>query len=114
MNRLEQLPEVTNHVLSGLKADDSLKHRILLSAAESSRVNPFRFRTVIALCSLSVLLILLCVFVARAPVNYGSTADIQVIPAGSRRIVSPVNMQQMIDQASGIDRDAPAQVNGAE
>ena len=33
MNRLERLPEITDHILSGLVADDQLKHRILLSSA---------------------------------------------------------------------------------
>ena len=35
MNSLENLPEISEHVLSGLKADSGLKHRILLSASSA-------------------------------------------------------------------------------
>ena len=35
MNRLEKLPEITEKALGGLTADESLKYRILKSAAES-------------------------------------------------------------------------------
>ena len=114
MDRLKQLPEVTDHVLSGLKADDALKQRILLSAAEGQHNRTYSFRTVVALCSISVLLILLCIFVTRIPVNNVSTSEIQVIPAGGRRIVSPVNLQQVIDQVSGTGQETQTEENGVE
>ena len=114
MDQLEKLPEITDYVLSGLKADDALKHRILLSAADSSRSSPYRFRTVIALCSLSLLLILLCVFINQMPLNGKPESDIQVIPAGSHRIVSPVNMQQVIDLVSENESETITETNSAE
>jgi hypothetical protein len=100
MDHLNKLPEITDHVLAGLKADESLKHRIFLSAAATPKERTFRTGTVVALCSLSVLLILLCFFAARFPSGQAKPVDIQVIPAGSNRIVSPVDLQQVIDRAS--------------
>ena len=115
MVQLEKLPEVTNHVLAGLQADESLKHRIFLSASETKRsTSPFGFRTVIALCSLSVLLVLLCLLVTRMPVIYDSNTDIYVIPAVSHSMVSPVNMQQVIDQVSGNGDVLSIETEGAE
>ena len=35
MDPLDRLPEVTEQALSGLQADDAMKRRILLSAANS-------------------------------------------------------------------------------
>ena len=69
MNRLQRLPEITDHVLSGLKADDRAKHRILLAASGSQapggmHQKTVRFRTVVTLCSLSVLLVLMCVLIS--------------------------------------------------
>ena len=105
MNRLNRLPELTDQILAGLKADDSQKHRILLSAAESSGTGKkIKYRTVIALCSLSVLLILLCVF-ASGWTGDRKASDLQNIPAGSRRNESPVNLQTVIDRASDLSQE---------
>ena len=106
MDRLEKLPEVTEHVLDGLRADESLKHRILLSAAGTRNGYSFRFRTVFALCGLSVLVILLCVFAARIPAHHTGPDDVHMIPAGSRRVTSPVNLQMVIDQASSVIQES--------
>lgn len=105
MNQLDRMPEITEHVLAGLKADDSLKHRILLSASENRSSEPTRKKTVLALCFLSVLLILLCVFAARMPSWQSGSPDLHIIPAGSHRIISPVNLRTVIDQASGIQEN---------
>ena len=100
MDRFDRIPEVTEHVLDGLKADDALKHRILLAASSRSSEpkRNYSFRTVVALCSLSVLLILLCVFAISA--NTRKTADIQVIPAGSRHSTPPVSLETVIEKAA--------------
>lgn len=95
MNRLEQLPEVTEHVFSGLKADDSLKHRIIFSAASHEPAGRFSLRTVVALCSLSVLLVLLCVFVVQSKTD----GDFQIISAGSRHSSPPVKLENIIEKA---------------
>ena len=115
MERLDQLSEITDHVLSGLQADESLKHRILLSAAGSARkTSQFRMKTIVALCSLSVLVIILCIFVTHIPFENSAPAEIRVIPAGSHRVVSPVNLQQAIDQASELDIFVTNDTEGAE
>ena len=95
MNRLENLPDITDHVLSGLKADDTLKHRILLSATSPSSPKKYSFRTVAALCCVSALLILLCVFAIRSDTG----GDIQVISAGSRHSAPPVKLECVLEKA---------------
>jgi hypothetical protein len=95
-DRLRCLPEITDHVLSGLKADESLKHQILLSAASGREKRKTSYRTVIALCCLSAVLVLLCVFALGSK----PAGDIQVIPAGSRRSSPPVRLEEMIDEAA--------------
>ena len=100
MDRLNRLPEITDQVLGGLKADENLKHRILLSAASASPAKKKApLRTVVALCSLSVLLILLCVFALNAK----PAGDIHVIPAGSRHSAPPIHLETVIEQASELD-----------
>lgn len=99
MNRLENLPEVSEHVLSGLKADSGLKHRILLSASSAPAVRKYSFKTVVALCSLSVILILLCVFALQTK----NSADLQVIPAGSRHSTPPVRLETVLENADETD-----------
>ena len=101
MDQLNRIPEITDHVLSGLKADQRLKQRILEAAASSPRKVSFRPRTIIALCSLSVLLILLCVFIAGLA-GKNPSGNIQVISAGSRRNSSPANLQTIIEKASDL------------
>ena len=61
MSRIEQLPEVTEQVLSGLQAGDELKSRIYRKALEpDSRPSRGSMRIpMIALCSLSVVMIAL-------------------------------------------------------
>ena len=95
MNRLERLPEITDHVFSGLKADEALKHRIVLSAA-SSNEKKYSFRTIAALCSLSVLLILLCVFALQTK----NDGDLQVVSAGSRHSTPPVILESVLEKAA--------------
>ncbi len=100
MNQVERLPEITNDLLSGLKADDQLKHRILLSAAQSGTYKKSRLKTVIALCSLSVLLIVTCVMIGSLQNRKNSSPEMKNIPAGNHRVVSPVHLQNIIDSVS--------------
>ena len=86
MEKFERIPEVTEHVLAGLTADEGLKHRIFLAASAPATKKKYPLRTVVALCSLSVLLILLCVFALTTQ----NTGDIQVIPAVNLSFVVPV------------------------
>jgi hypothetical protein len=96
MNRLERLPEITDHILSGLVADDQLKHRILLSSATQNSGKKVSLRTVIALCSLSAVLILLCIFGIRS----GNSGELQVISAGSRHSSPPVKLESVLEKAA--------------
>ena len=99
MDPLKSLPEITESVLYGLKADDEGKHRILLSASTGTQTKTVRMRTVIALCSLSLILILVCGLLLN--LSQGKQpAQLQVIPAGSHRNSAPVNLQTVIDRAS--------------
>ena len=106
MDRLNRLPEISDRLLDGLKADDDLKQKILFSAANTPEKKPFRMKTAVALCSLSLLLVLLCVFVSRFPSWTATSPEIQNIPAGGKKIVSPLNLKQVIDQAADILPDA--------
>ena len=110
MDQLNRLPEVSEHVLCGLKADDRLKHQILLKAAESPQKKGYRFRTVIAMCSLSFLLILMCLFVSGIS-GKQQDQDLKVMPAVRQRKTAPVNLQQVIDEASGL---IPEEMNGTD
>ena len=101
MDRLKQLPEITDHILSGLQADDRLKHSILLAASSAPQKGKTYFRTVVSMCSLCVLLILLCVFATTFTVK-STNPDLQNIPAGSRKSSSPVNLQTVIEKASDL------------
>lgn len=110
MRQLDRLPELTDQVLSGLQADDSLKHRILLAAAGSSKDKADRSRTVLVLCCISAALLLLCIMIDSISVRKPDP-QLQIIPAGNRRIVSPVNLQNAITQVS---EDNPNIKNDAE
>lgn len=106
MSQLEKLSDVSEHVLSGLKADSQLKHRILLSAAKASEKTGIRKGAVIALCSLSLVVILLCAWITSASIIPSQSPELQVIPAGGRRNSSPVSLQQIIEKASEVTPEA--------
>jgi len=102
MDQLNRLADISDRLLDGLKADDHLKQKILISAAHNPVKEPFRMKTAVALCSLSLLLIILCVFISRFPSWTASAPEIQNIPAGGKRIVSPLNLKQVIEHAGEI------------
>ncbi len=101
MTRIEQLPEVTEQVLSGLQAGDELKSRIYRKALEPDSVPSRRSIRVpmIALCSLSVVMIALVAVLGQVhSLNDSDAADFRTITAGARRIESPVILQTVIDE----------------
>jgi len=101
MSRIEQLPEVTEQVLSGLQAGDELKSRIYRKALETDSVPSRRSVRVpmIALCSLSVVMIALVAVLGQVrSLNDSDAADIRTIAAGAHRIESPVILQTIIDE----------------
>jgi len=104
MDGLKKLPEVTDHVLSGLRADDQLKHNILMKAATSPRKGRQQIRMVVSMCSICVLLIFICLFAATFA-GKNTNPDLQSIPAGSHRNSSPVNLQTVIEKASDLLED---------
>ena len=121
MNKLEQLPEITDSVLSGLRADDVLKHRILQKAVEtpSTARRLSSRRPLVALLSLSVAMI--AVFVALGTLHplsvdsqisdvSASTQDtfsdqMHTITAGMRRASSPIGLGVIIDETLSEEDD---------
>lgn len=115
MNRIDQLPEITEHVLSGLQADDSLKHKIHLKAAGISAGTEEKKTSrlpVAALCAISAALI--AVFVLLFPLSRnGVTGNqptvsggyesigINSIPAGTVLPESPVSNNHEEESAPG-------------
>ena len=96
MGKFERIPEVTEHVLAGLTADENLKHRIFLAASAPATKKKYPLRMVVALCSLSVILILLCVFALTTQ----NTGDIQVIAAGRSHSTPPVKLESVLEKAA--------------
>ena len=80
MSRLDQLPEITDSVLSGLHADDSLKYRIYQKAA-SAGPDADRKKTsrvpLAALCAISAVMIAVFVFLGRIMPLSGSSPSAQ-------------------------------------
>ena len=101
MSRIEQLPEVTEQVLSGLQAGDELKSRIYRKALEpDSRPSRGSMRIpMIALCSLSVVMIALVAVLGQVhSLNDSDPADFRTIAAGEHRFASPVVLQTVINE----------------
>jgi hypothetical protein len=114
MSKLDQLPEITDHVLSGLRADDSLKYRIYQKAAKpsSSSVKASRKPLAAALCAISAVMI--AVFMLMGPLMGRNTASpdavtksestpatqIQTIQAGSELDQSPVTPEEEKESSS--------------
>lgn len=110
MSKLEQLPEISESLLSGLRADETLKYRILQNAVEtpSPAVSHSSRRPLVALISLSVAMI--AVFVMLGTVHPGSLSSvsasqpesfsdqIHTITAGGRRADSPIDLGLIIDE----------------
>ena len=61
MNKLENLPKITDRALDGLRADDVLKTRILNAALQQDKPSGKQLRFIPVLLS-SVALMILCVF----------------------------------------------------
>ncbi len=102
MDRLDKLPEVSDQVLSGLRADDRLKYKILQKATEpEAEKHPLGFRKpVIALSALTAVMV--AVFALMAPISPSSAPSerIHTISAGNIVPESPVNMREIITRAS--------------
>lgn len=122
MNKLEQLPEITDSLLSGLRADDVLKHRILQKAVEtpSSAPRSSSRRPLFALLSLSLTMIALFVALGTLhPVSVDSQVSavsaasqdsfsdqMHTITAGIRRASSPISLGVIINETLSEEEDA--------
>ena len=63
MIKLENLPEVTNRALDGLKANESLKSKILKAAVQAEKSNShIQLRRLVPLLISSVAVMIFCVF----------------------------------------------------
>lgn len=106
MSKLEQLPQVSEYVLNGLRADDQLKNRIYQKASQADaghfRTVPQR-RTLIALCSLSVVMIAVFAIIAsltsdRLLPESPAAVQMQTVSAGEHRSESPIRLQDIIHE----------------
>ena len=101
MNHLDHMPEYTEHVLGGLRADEKLKFRIYQKASDIS-ANPMNKRSRIAvpvLCGISVAMIGAFLLLGSIkPVSSSGPVDIQTIPAGKIMDFSPIQLQNIIDE----------------
>ncbi len=88
MKNLEELHAVTDKVLSGLTADDSLKQRILQTAVMSGKKETKRlFSPIPAFCGVIVLLLITVgVLNNLRPVDPASSVEMNVFSAGSVEI----------------------------
>ena len=118
MNDLNRLPEITEQALAGLKADENLKHRILVAAANSGSPSADRFRSrrsLVALLALSAVLILSVIGIGRLSAREESDpAAMHAIPAGSHRNASPVHLQVVIDEVAENNQDLPVESQSPE
>ena len=102
VKKLEQLSEITDHVLSGLQADESLKHRIYQKAADISEMPEKKISRMplIALCAISAVMIGVFVLLGRVTPMSGNPNDeqqsvrIQTISAGVTLTESPIEEEE--------------------
>ncbi len=105
MNRLNELPDITNHVLSGLKADDRLKTKIRLKAADLSLNDVSfsgtekHFRLLPVLCAIALLMLLSLSLLQKAVPHNGSLPEIQTFAAGEHKSSSPLSIQRILSEA---------------
>ena len=90
MNNLKDLRAVTDKVLYGLTADDSLKHRILQQASQQEQKSEKKpFHLIPVLCSVLTFLLITSVVLNRLqPVSPTVPGEINVFTAGSDSIPS--------------------------
>ena len=105
MNRLNELPDITNHVLSGLTADNRLKTKIRLKAADlslndvSSSGTEKHFRLLPVLCAIALLMLLSLSLLQKAVPHNGSLPEIQTFAAGEHKSSSPLSIQRILSEA---------------
>ena len=128
MSRLDQLPEISDHVLSGLRADDSLKYRIYQKAAAPSgqKAQKNSRLPLAALCAISVVMIALFVILnpmitRNNPTQTAVTASqdtpasqIQTIQAGAELDESPIDEKNEKDSETEKDPEDPSGEDDAD
>lgn len=109
MKKPEELREVTENVLCGLTADDSLRSRILQKAsAAGQEERRSSFRPVPALCGvLAALLIAVVALNGLNPVSPADPGDMNIFAAGSNDTAEPVLLDGI-----GPDEVASVEITG--
>lgn len=106
MSKIEQLPEITSRVLSGLKADETLKYRIIASAAEGTVRRSFSRVSIGALCCLSAAMIALCILISpHSSSDHSAVPGLHETAAGTHRSSSPVHLQQLLSRETDQEKD---------
>ena len=121
MSRLEQLPEITEHVLSGLRAGDDLKHRIYQQAAGLSDAPKKKMSRLplAALCAISAVMVAVFILLSRVTPLNGSSAQtgqtmsatqmspqIETISAGGHLEEPPAGQTEKEDEKDSPDEES--------
>ena len=117
MKKPEELREVTENVLCGLTADESLRSRILQNAAGAGREERrSAFRPVPALCGvIAALLIAVVALNGLNPVNPADPGDMNIFAAGSNDTRKSVLLDGIDpDEVTSIEITDLGTVSGAE
>lgn len=96
---LEKLPAISESVLHGLQADDSLKQKILYKAANSDiKKTRSYFRYIPAVCCAVTLILVSFIFLKtiNSSVN-PEPPTISTIASGSPRVITPVSLHTVTD-----------------
>lgn len=97
MSRIDQLSEITDHVLSGLQADESLKYRIYQKAADPSAGKERKSLRLplAALCSISAVMIAVFVLLGQFIPFSGNTPAAPSAPTSYESGLSSFGSGQM-------------------
>ncbi len=98
MIKLENLPEVTNRALDGLKANESLKSKILKAAVQEEKSNShIQLRRLVPLLISSVAVMIFCVFLlnGKKPIPMEEQHLIHSFTAGNSETV-PVSYTDIV------------------
>lgn len=112
MKKPEDLREVSDQVLHGLTADDSLKFRILQQAAEGKgKELRHGFHPLPVFCTaVAALLIAVLVLNSLKPVDPASPAEMNVFAAGADETAHPVDRQESISLSYVLNTVKPENV----
>ena len=116
MNRLEQLKEISDQALNGLRADEELKKRILEAAqsgdsgGEGGKVIPLRSsragKAIASLCALAAVMALVFVGLGSLRQNQSPPAlKASTVAAGSHKDASPIGSDALPEETGSKERE---------